>query len=211
MGLFNRFLSVAAAVCVLVQAGPVGAQSIQTPVDQLREMTRIIQANGTPASDDLGGLVAGSKQCSTTTDTDLRGRQLIAHGKTVERVMSDGKKVFIEENITSFGKRGTYHLSKTFAATLRANVVEITKPSFVVLLERTSSSTEQVESLEEINKAPSSIRQAYYAQDTLKELFADMTRAVYGACLKVEPPSFDHRAGTYDAPAVAGIFPSYTR
>jgi hypothetical protein len=138
MRLFSGFLSVAAAACVLpLSAGPALGQLNQTPADQLREMTRIIQANGDTVLDHLRGHVAGSKQCSTTTDTDLRGRQLIAHGKTVERVMSDGKKVFIEENITSFGKRGTYHLSKTFAATLRANVVEITKPSFVVLLELT--------------------------------------------------------------------------
>jgi hypothetical protein len=205
MRFFQRAAGVAVVACVLAPVAPALGQSNPTPAEQLREMAEIIQANGTPASDDLGGLVAGSKQCSTT-DINLRRRQLIAHGKTVGSVMYDGKTFFIEENITSSAERGTYHLSKTFKATLRGNVVEITEPSPVVLLEITPNSPKKTPSLEEINGAPNSIRDAYYAHNTLEELFNAMRVAVYGACLNVEPPSPSDRASVDGGLSVAGAF-----
>lgn len=48
MGLFNRFLSVAtaAAACVLVQAGPVGAQQGLTDAERVRALEQTIRTNG---------------------------------------------------------------------------------------------------------------------------------------------------------------------
>ena len=198
------------AACVLVQAGPALGQSNPTPADQLRQMVEIIQKHGTPALKHLGRSVEGSKQC-LMTDNVLRRRHLAAYGKTVESVMYDGKTFFIEENITSSAERGTYHLSKTFQVIQKGNVVEITEPSPVVLLETTPNLPAENLSLQQIAQAPDVIFEAYHAQETPAKLFHSMRVAVYGACLKVEPPSFDNRAGTYDAPAVAGIFPLFQR
>ena len=209
MGLFQR-VAVAAAACVLVPAASALGQSNPTPAEQLREMAKIIQANGAPVLDHLRRTVEGSKQC-LMTDNNLRSRHLAAHGKTVGSVMYDGKTFFIEENITSSAKRGTYHLSRTFKAILRGNVVEITEPSPVVLLKTTPNSPSENLSLQQIAQAPDVIFKAYHAQETPEKLFHSMRVAVYGACLNVEPPSFDDRAGTYDAPAVAGIFPLFQR
>jgi hypothetical protein len=205
MRFFQRAAGVAAVACVLAPAGPALGQLNQTPADQLRQMAEIIQNHGAPALDHLRRSVEGSKQC-LMTDKSLRSRHLAAHGKTVGSVMYDGKTFFIEENITSSAKRGTYHLSKTFEATLRGNVVEITEPSPVVLLEITPNSPKKTPSLEEINGAPNSIRDAYYAHNTLEELFNAMRVAVYGACLNVEPPSQGDRASVYGGLSVAGVF-----
>jgi hypothetical protein len=193
MGLFQR---VAVAACVLVPVGPALGQLNQTPADQLREMARIIQEHGTPPLDDLGRPVDGFKQC-LTTDSALKSSQVVSYGTNI----------LIEERSTSFGNKGTYYLSRTFEAIPNnQGGVEITKPSLVVFLERTSNSTKQVASLEEINKSPRSIRQGYHAPVTPEGLFADMTRAVYGACLNVEPPSQGDRASVYGGLSVAGVF-----
>jgi hypothetical protein len=195
MRFFQRAAGVAAVACVLAPAGPALGQLNQTPADQLRQMAEIIQNHGAPALDHLRRSVEGSKQC-LITDSALRSSQ----------VVSDGTNILTEERITSFGNKGTYHLSKTFKATLRGNVVEITEPSPVVLLEITPNSPKKIPSLEEINGAPNSIRDAYYAQNTLGELFNAMRVAVYGACLNVEPPSPSDRASVYGGLSVAGVF-----
>jgi len=210
MGFFQRAAGVAVVACVLAPVAPALGQSNPTPAEQLREMAEIIQANGALVLDHLGRTVEGSKQC-LMTDKSLRSRHLAAHGKTVGSVMYDGKTFFIEENITSSAKRGTYHLSKTFEVTLNGQNVEITNPSPVVLLNTTPNSPAEILSSPQIAQAPDVIFEAYHAQETPEKLFHSMRVAVYGACLQVEPPSFDNRAGTYDAPAVTGIFPLFQR
>ena len=208
MGFFQR--AAGACACLLVSSAPTLGQSNQTPADQLRQMAEIIQNHGALVLDHLGRTVEGSKQCSMT-DIYLRGRHLVAYGNTVESVRSDGNTVFIKENITFSAERGIYSLSRTFEVTLNGQNVEIANPSPVVLLKKTLNSPSENLSLQQIAQAPDVIFQAYHAQATPEKLFHSMRVAVDGACLKVEPPSFDDRAGTYDAPAVAGIFPLFQR
>ena len=195
MGFFQRVAGVAALACVLAPVAPALGQSNPTPADQLRQMVEIIQKHGTPALKHLGRSVEGSKQC-LMTDSALRSSQ----------VVSDGTNILTEERITSFGNKGTYHLSRTFKAILRGNVVEITEPSPVVLLEITPNSPSENLSLQQIAKAPDVIFKAYHAQETPAKLFHSMRVAVYGACLQVEPPSPSDRASVYGGLSVAGAF-----
>lgn len=195
MGFLQRAFSAACACVLILPTGSALGQSNQTPADQLRQMAEIIQNHGAPALDHLRRSVEGSKQC-LITDSALRSSQ----------VVSDGTKILTEERITSFGNKGTYYLSRTFKATPKGQGVEITEPSPVVLLEITPNSPKKIPSLEEINGAPNSIRDAYYAQNTLGELFNAMRVAVYGACLNVEPPSPSDRASVDGGLSVAGAF-----
>jgi hypothetical protein len=195
MGLFNRFLSVAAAAGVLVPAGPVLGQQGLTDADQLRELAKIVQNHGAPALDDLGIPVKGFRQC-LTTDSAFKSSQ----------VVSDGTNILTEERITSFGNKGTYYLSRTFETNPKGQGFEITGPYPVVLLEITPNSPKKIASLEEINGAPNSIREAYYAPVIPGTLFNAMRVAVYGACLNVEPPSQGDRASVYGGLSVAGVF-----
>ena len=205
MGLFQRVAAAAVACMLILPTGSALGQSNPTPAEQLREMADIIQKHGTPDLKHLGRSVERSKQC-LMTDNVLRRRHLAAYGKTVGSVRSDGNTVFIKENITSSAKRGTYHLSKTFEVTLNGQNVEITNPSPVVLLNTTPNSPAEILSSPQIAQAPDVIFEAYHAQETPEKLFHSMRVAVYGACLKVEPPSPSDRASVYGGLSVAGAF-----
>ena len=195
MGLLQ---SVAAAVaCMLIlPTGSALGQSNPTPAEQLREMAKIIQANGAPVLDHLGRTVEGSKQC-LMTDNGLRSSS---------QVTSDGTNILTEEIITSSAERRTYYLSRTFETTPKGQGVEITEPFPVVFLKKTPNSQAEILSPQQIAQAPDVIFKAYHAQATPEKLFEAMRVAVYGACLKVEPPSPSDRASVYGGLSVAGAF-----
>ena len=62
MGFFQRAAGVAAAACVLVQAGPVGAQSIQTEAERVRALEQKIRTYGSRLDGTAGDYICSSKE-----------------------------------------------------------------------------------------------------------------------------------------------------
>ena len=63
MGFFRGFAGVAAAAaCVLVQAGPVGAQSIQTEAERVRALEQKIRTYGSRLDGTAGDYICSSKE-----------------------------------------------------------------------------------------------------------------------------------------------------